>query len=102
MPKAIFYCAYNLKKDASAAEFLAASQKLNDDYISKQPGYISWQQVRDGDLWADLLTFETMEDVKNFEANSENPNELALEFYSYINMPTCKINYFTIESEYSC
>jgi hypothetical protein len=49
-----------------------------------------------------MLTFETMEDVKAFEENSSaNPNELALEFYSFINAMSCKTRYFTVERSYN-
>jgi len=101
MGKSIFYCEYKLKKGASVTDFLCASEKLNNEYISKQKGYISWEQLNDGDTWIDLLAFETMEDVKTFEANSEaNPNELSLNFYSFINMPSCKARYYSVERSY--
>ncbi|MCL2171843.1 MAG: hypothetical protein FWB71_06760 [Defluviitaleaceae bacterium] len=94
MANAIFYCEYKLKKDAAAADFLAVSKRLDEGHISKQPGYISWQQLQDGDIWVDLLTFDTMENLKQFE--SQEPGELALSFYSHINMPSCKVRYYTI------
>jgi hypothetical protein len=100
MSHAMFYCAYKLKKGASISDFLQASEKLNNEYISKQKGYISWKQLVDGDTWADLLTFETMEDVKEFEANSSNSGELSENFYSFINLNSCKVNYFSIERSY--
>jgi len=101
MSKSIFYCEYKLKKNVPVADFLDASKKLNDEYISKQKGYISWEQLNDGDTWADILTFETMEEVKAFEENSAaNPNELALNFYSYINMPSCRVRYYSLERTY--
>jgi len=100
MSKSIFYCAYKLKKSTSVQEFLSASEKLNNDYISKQKGYISWEQLNDGDTWADVITFETMEDVKSFEASSANAGELAQNFYSFINLPSCKVHYFNVEKTY--
>ena len=100
MSKGVFYCSFNLKKDASKGDFLKASEKLNNEYISKQKGYISWQQLNEGDLWADILTFESMEDVKNFESNSHNAGDLATNFYSYINLNSCKVHYFTVEASY--
>jgi len=58
---------------------------LNDEFISKQKGYISWEQWNNDDTWVDILAFETMEEVKAFEENSAaNPNELAMNFYSFI------------------
>ena len=100
MKKAVFYCSYKLKKDISINDYLEASKKLNDGFISKQKGYISWQQLNDGNTWADYISFETMEDVKNFETSSPNAGKLADDFYSFINLNSCKLNYFSIESDF--
>ncbi|MCL2397372.1 MAG: hypothetical protein FWC93_04825 [Defluviitaleaceae bacterium] len=100
MSNAVFYCSFKLKQGASVPDFLMAAEKLNNEYISKQKGYISWKQLVDGDTWLDFLTFETMEDVKNFEAGAGNGGELAQAFYSFINFNTIKQHYFTIEREY--
>ena len=102
MSNAVYYVEYKLKKDASISDFLQASEKLNNGYISKQKGYISWKQLHNdkNDTWADFCTFETMEDVKNFEANSGNPCELTQNFYSFINLNSCKGHFFSVESSY--
>ena len=101
MAHAAFYCSFKLKKGVAVPVFLEAAKKLNDEFISKQKGYIAWQQLNDNDTWADFITFETMEDVKNFEANSPNAGELAENFYSFINMNSCKVNYFIVERNYA-
>ena len=100
MSNAVFYCAYNLKKGASVPDFLQAAETLNNEYISKQKGYISWKQLVDGDTWLDFLMFKTMDDVKNFEAESGNAGELAEKFYSFINLNSCKVHYFSVERSY--
>ena len=100
MANAVFFCLFNLKKEASVPEFLLAAEKLNNEYISKQKGYISWKQLVDGETWADFITFESMEDVKNFEAESSNAGELAEKFYSFINLNSCKVHYFSVEKTY--
>ena len=100
MNNAVFFCSFKLKEGASVPDFLIAAQKLNNEYISKQKGYISWKQLVDGDTWADFLTFETLEDVKNFEANSANAGELAMNFFSFVNLESCKVNYFSVERSY--
>lgn len=97
MANAVFYCSFKLKKGASVPEFLQAAENLNNEYISKQRGYLSWKQLVDGETWADFITFETMEDVKSFEENSSNSGELSEKFYSFINFNSCKQHYFTIE-----
>jgi len=102
MSKAIYYVSYPLKKDASIPDFLLAAEALNNEFISKQKGYISWEQFRDGDIWADAITFETMEDLKNFKEVSNNPSELAEKFYSFMNLSPslCKMHVFTVERSY--
>lgn len=49
MDNAIFYCSFKLNKGASVPDFLLAAEKLNNDYISKQKGFISWKQLVDGE-----------------------------------------------------
>ena len=101
MAKSVFYCEYKLKKNAVVADFLTASEKLNNEYISKQKGYISWEQWNNGDVWVDVIAFETMEDAKGFEEKSNaNPNELAMAFYSFINLMSCEVRYYAIEKNY--
>ncbi len=99
MSKVVMYISFKLIKGKSVPDFLLASEKLNNEYMSKQKGYISWEQLNNGDTWVDFLTFETMEDVKEVE-NNPNPSDSALKFYSFINMSTCKVQYFTVERSY--
>ena len=101
MSKAIYYVSYKLKKSASIPDFLLAAEKLNNEHISKQKGYISWEQVRDGETWADLCTFDSMESLENFAEVSKNPGEAALNFYSFINLPSCKMHAYSLEKSYS-
>jgi len=100
MSNAVYYVSYKLKKGASVQDFLLAAEALNNGFISKQKGYISWKQLVDGDTWADFATFETMDDLKNFEAASRNPSEAANKFYSFINLNSCKTHRFIVEKSY--
>ena len=100
MSNAVFFCSCKLKEGASVPDFLLAAEKLNNEFISKQKGYISWKQLADGDTWADFIIFETMADAKKFEENSVNAGELAQNFYSFIDLNSCQMNYFTIEKNY--
>ena len=99
MPNVVFFVSFKLKKGASVPDFLLAAEKLNNEYMSKQKGYISWKQLVDGETWADFITFETMEDAKRVEESTE-PNPLAEKFYSFINLNSCKTNFFIIERSY--
>jgi len=97
---AVYYVSYKLKKNASIQDFLLAAEMLNNEYISKQQGYVSWKQLVDGETWADFATFETMDDLKNFIEKSRTPNDVAKKFYSFINLMSCKSHYFSVERSY--
>ena len=99
MRESVMLITFKLKKGVSIEEFLLVSEKLNNEYMSKQKGYISWKQLNDGDTWIDMLTFENFEDAKAIE-NNPNPHELANEFYSYINCNSCKVEYYNIMKSY--
>ena len=97
---AIFFNSYKLKKSVSAPDFLLALETLVDEHISKQNGYISSKVAVAGETWADFTIFETMADAKKF-AQSGDSNEFAENFYSCININSCKTHFFTVERNYS-
>lgn len=99
MSNVVFHNSYKLKKGVSIPDFLVAVESLNNEYISKQKGYISFELLVDGETWADTTKFECMEDAKKF-AECGSPSEVAMKFYSYINMNSCKSNLYTIEKSY--
>jgi len=102
MKNAVWFISYELNKGASEKDFLAVSKQLCDEHISKQKGYISWKQFRDGKTWVDMATWQTMEDAVTFEKNSEvsEPLPIAQKFYSFINFETLKSTYYTVEASY--
>jgi len=100
MSNVIYYVSYKLKKGASVPEFLDGAKKLNDTFISKQKGYVYWKQAVDDETWADMIAFETTDDLNNFKKLSENPGDTALHFYSYINLNNCREHHFVIERSY--
>jgi len=95
MSKVKFFNSYKLKKGVSVSDFLIVANKLNNEYISKQKGFISFELLADKETYADCTTFETMEDAQKFAQCSE-PNELAEKFYSFINFNSCKSNFFSV------
>ena len=99
MSKVVFLNSYKLKKGVSIPDFLLAVENLNNEYISKQKGYISFEILVDGETWADITTFETMEDAKAF-AYAETPNDFANKFYSFININSCRTNFYSLEKRY--
>ena len=102
MAKAVFLNVYKIKKGMSISEFKEVVKELNDGYISKLNGYVSFDLMQDVErgFWSDRTVFETMEDAKAFATACE-PNELAEKFYSCLNLSTCRSNLFVIEDSYS-
>ncbi len=96
MPNAAWFISYKLNENASVSDFLRASEKCNQEVLSQQKGFISWEVLRDGDTWVDLVKWETEEDAKNAEAaGADNPASHT--FYSFINMNTCNLRLYSIE-----
>jgi hypothetical protein len=99
MTNAVLFISFKLVKGASVPDFLLASEKLNNEYMSKQKGYISWKQLNEGETWADLLTWETMDDAKAIMEPS-CANAAVEKFYSFIDMESCKVRLFSVEKSY--
>ena len=99
MSHAVWFISYKLKKNVSEEAFLLASEKCNKEVLSKQKGFISWDVLRDGDTWVDLVKWETEEDAKNGETAGAN-NPAAQEFYSFINMNSCKLQLYCVEKSH--
>ena len=96
MSIAVWHISFKLKKGVSEEEFLQASKKCHDEVLSPQKGFISWEVLRDGDTWIDLVKWESAEDAKNGEtAGAANPAAHA--FYACINMMSCKTRLYTLE-----
>jgi len=97
--KTVWFISYKLKEGASVEEFLAASEKCNNEVLSKQKGFISWDVLRDGDTWVDFVTWETLEDAKKGEtAGGGNP--AANDFYSFIDFKSLKQQIYSLEASY--
>ena len=100
MANAIFFCSFKLNEGKAVQDFLSAAEELNNGFISKQKGYVSWKQVVDGSNWADIVTFETMEDAHAFLEAAETPNELSTKFFSFVDLASTKVHVFSVEKEY--
>ena len=98
MAHVIFFNSYKLKKGVSVPDFLIAVENLNRNYISKQNGFVSFKLLVDDETWADSTTFKTMEDAKKF-AEACEPNEFAEKFYAFLNLNSCRSNFFSVEKD---
>ena len=100
MSNAVWFISYKLIDGASVSDFLLASENTHNEVLSKKKGFISWKVLVDGDMWVDLVTWETMEDTKNAENNDCVPDPIAQKFYSFINPSSLKSHVFSIEKSY--
>lgn len=99
MSETAWFISYKLVKGASVQDYLAASEQVSNEILSKQKGFISWKVLADGDTWVDLIVWESLEDAKNAEtAGAENP--IAQKYYSFIDMESCKQTNFAVEKNY--
>ncbi len=99
MSNAVWFISYKLKNEASASDYLAASQKVHDEILSKQKGFISWKVLKDGGTWVDLVIWETPEDAKKAETAGQN-NPVAQEYYSYMDFTSMTNQMYIIQKDY--
>ena len=65
MPNIVEFAYFNLKEGVSVPDFLLVSDEFNDGFLSAQKGYVSRKLLLDGKAWADLVFWDTMEDVNH-------------------------------------
>ncbi|MDL2232525.1 hypothetical protein LJC63_02960, partial [Ruminococcaceae bacterium OttesenSCG-928-L11] len=95
------FVAFKLKKSVSEAAFLPVSDKFTREFLTRQKGYISRQLLAKGDMWADLVFWETEADHLNaMEASREDP--VAAEYMSMLNLSAKGSFYhlFSVKKEY--
>ena len=59
------YHTYKLKEGKSEQDFLRVADKFSNEPSLKTKGFISWTLFNDGEMWADVLVYESMDDFKN-------------------------------------
>jgi len=99
MSNVVMFISYKLAKGASTSDFLLALEKVQSEFISKQKGYISWKVLRDGDTWADLLTWESMGDAQNAMAAGETDTANHA-FFAFLDQESVKIQMFAVEKSF--
>ena len=74
---------FKLKDGVSTEDFLAASDKIQESYISKCKGFINRQLMIIDGVWTDWVIWNTLPDAKNSMRKSEG-NEAAAAFTSLV------------------
>lgn len=99
MSQAVEFVTFNLKEGVSMQDFLHASEKMNRVFLSAQKGYISRKLLVDGETWADLVLWETMNDALNAaKSNDVDAYSDALEYFSFIQ--NADMHHFSVEKSY--
>jgi hypothetical protein len=99
MANTVEFASFNLKNGASVSEFLLVSDRFNRVFLSTQKGYISRKLLRDGEMWADSVLWETMEDALN-AFKTANENAIACEYLSFMDEESIKVLHLPVERSY--
>lgn len=59
------YHSYKLKEGKSEQDFLRIAEKFSNEPSLKTKGFISWTLLNYGEMWADILIYESMDDFRN-------------------------------------
>jgi len=89
---------FKLKDGVSAEDFLAASDKIQEDYLSKCKGFICRQLMKIDGIWTDWIIWDTLPDAENSMGKSEE-NESAKAFTSMIE-EVIEYNLYPLERSY--
>lgn len=100
MANAVMLINFKLADGVSEADFLQTTEKVHNEFMSKQKGYISWRQLLDCSGWADMITWETMDDAKNAISASEN-DAASGAFFAMLDMESVKIHIYEVKKDYN-
>jgi len=94
IPKAVTFVTFKLKKGASVPDFLLASENTGKMLPA---GCISNKLLTNGDMWADLTFWQSMDDAKN---EAEYDQDVFREYFSFIGSVEAH-RHFTVEQVHS-
>ena len=100
MPNVVEFVTFYLKKDVSVSDFLIVSDTFNKEFLSKQKGYLSRNLLADGEMWADMVLWETMEDAKKAISVSYH-DTVARAYVSMLsfNRKGCSLRHFSVAAK---
>ena len=95
MAHVYIYHSYKLKEGKSEQDFLRVAEKFSNEPGLKTKGFISWTLLNDGEMWADVLVYESMDDFK--QANDKlHEIPLVYELTSFIDPDSITSHHFTV------
>jgi len=99
MPNVVEFVSFKLKKGVFVSDFLLVSDKFNRGFLALQKGYIFRKLLVDGEMWADLVLWETMDDARN-AVKAFQKDAVANEYMSFLNGNSCKLHHLSVERNY--
>lgn len=102
MPQVVEFVTFYLKKKIAVSDFLIMSDRFNREFLSKQKGYVSRQLLADGEMWADMVIWETMDDAKT-AINVSFTDTVARQYVAMLsfNKKGCSLRHLSVEKEYA-
>ena len=99
MSNVVELVSFKLKEGSSVADFLVASDKFNEDFVSKQKGYISRKLLNYGEVWSDLVIWETMEYAQN-AAKAIHESPAAGVYLPFLDANSIEMHHHSVEKSY--
>ncbi len=96
----VMECVYfNLVEGVSEELFLEVSKKFNDEFVSKQEGYIRRELLNLENKWLDTVVWENS-NVADEVAKVMHKSEIAMEFMAFIDVSTIDFKRFNMIEAY--
>ena len=86
---------YKLKEGKSEQDFLRVAEKFSNDPALKTKGFVSWTLLNDGEMWSDILVYESMDDFKS-ASGLIHKNPLVRELGSFFDVASITERRFTV------
>jgi len=99
MPNVVEFASFNLKNGVSVSDFLLVSDRFNSEFLSRQKGYVSRKLLLTGEMWADSVLWETMEDALNAFRTADD-DTVACEYMSFMDKESVKVLHLSVQRSY--
>ena len=99
------FVTFKLKEGVTEQQFLNASDELNANFLSLQKGYINRKLIREENIWADIVLWETIDDAMNAMnvAQQSVVVESCPDYFEYFRLmeeSSCEIKHLTVVKNY--
>lgn len=93
-------CVYfDLVESVSEEKFLEVSKRFNEEFVSKQKGYIRREVLKLENRWLDTVVWENS-DLADVVAKTMHESEVVMEFMALIDTTTMEFKRFNMIEEY--